>query len=259
VLDIFEVAGNKQHTYDYVLHVDGRPATDGQATATPLGERCGYQHLTQIGRLATQLPWTGEWLNQDDHLRIMLLGQGEAEVFSASGPTTTVERQMAMLICRRRGQAAAFVSLIEARPEVSGLTHAALGEDGHSVTASGTCGDYWFAWDCHSPKLHGSFACVRSRAGRLTASLVHAQGFRFDRLSIYSAQAIDCTILVAGQTVSLRVQRGSGEVALSAPLPKHARVYGMRNGERMPVRHRRRGESWCFDVTPDSEYLIEKP
>ena len=166
---------------------------------------------------------------------------------------------MAMLICRRQEKAATFVSLIEPRPKVSELTRATLGEDGRSVTTSGARGDYWFAWDGHTPKFRGSFACVRDHAGRLAASLVGAQDLHAERLTIHSAQAIDSTITVEGHTVSFRVQRGSGEVALSAPLPTRARVYTTKDGERVPVPFNRRGDSWRFEVTPDSRYLIETP
>ena len=256
VLDICEAVSDEKHTYDYVLHVDGQPANASRESALPLGERCGYQHLTQVARLATQLPWSGEWLNQDDRLRIRFLGRGEAEVSSASGPTKTVERQMAMLICRRRGQSATFVSLIEPRPEVSGLARATLGEDGQSVTASGTRGEYYFAWDGATNLFEGIFVCTRKHVDGLTASLVSARQLEAQGIGLRSSVPLDASIRLTDRTCTLHVHRGTGSVSLAANLPNRAQVYRLQATDPIPVPFRRKGDTWEFEVRPDCGYVL---
>ena len=259
VLDIFEAVSDQPHTYDYVLHVDGEPAIAPQESAPSLGARCGYQHLTDVRGLANALPWHGEWRTGADSIRIRLLGKGNAEVLSALGPTRTAAKKMEMLVVRQRARSATFLSLIEPRPNISGVTRAERREDDRCVVVAGRDRRYWLAWDGDTSRFRGTFACVCEHRGQLAASLVGAQAIHVDQLSLDSAEPLDCSIAIGGQTATMRVQRGSAGVALSAPLPTQARVYNVRDSERVAVPFSRRDDSWRFDVTANSTYLIRTP
>ena len=258
VLDVFDAAGDETHVYDYVLHVDGQLRADaGAPEAGPLGKACGYQHVTDVSRLATSLPWQGEWRNGGDALKISLLGGAEAEVIAGSGPTTTTDKRMAMLVVRRRGQAASFASVIEPRPEVSRVSAATLDESGRAVTVDGAKGRYWLAWDGERPRFRGAFVCVKKAGRMVSLSLVQTQVVATEDLRFECSAPLDATLKLNAAECELDVQRGSGRARLSARLPAAAAVFSLRDGKSAPTRFGRSGQWLAFDVQAGERYRVQ--
>ena len=257
VVDIFQAASDAEHTYDYVLHVDGEvQAPVGTPIPEPLGKGCGYQHVTELKRVAQAVPWKGEWRNGSDRLKVHLLGRAAAEVFEALGPTTTVEKKMAMLLVRETRQSASFVALIEPRPAVSGISSAALGDDGRSVEAQGVKGRYWFGWDGHGPRFRGAFACVKRGRDAVTLSLVQTQAIASEGLRLECSAPLDAALTLDKTGCSADVLRGGARVVLSGAIPTAAQVFQRLDGKLTPFPFEKVGDTWRFEARPDGEYRV---
>jgi hypothetical protein len=103
--------------FDYVLHVDG-DFVEGSPTlpanTSPLGNLCGYQHLRQrasgrVEKIASLVFEAGP-----RRLRIWVVPQGgPVEVILAEGPTNSPSERKPVLILRRRGREACFLTVFE--------------------------------------------------------------------------------------------------------------------------------------------------
>jgi hypothetical protein len=125
VVDDFQVradpkaseAGQKERHFDYVLHLDAefvesRPTL--AARSDRLGDNCGYQHLQQ--RAAGTAETIGNLVFQAGgrRLRVWTIAQGgPLEIILADGPTNSPKERKPVLILRRRGPEARFVTLFE--------------------------------------------------------------------------------------------------------------------------------------------------
>ena len=258
VLDVFHAKSAKEHVYDYVLHVDGKLSNSGGQAMDRLGDQCGYQHLTDAARVAEALPWRGAWQTPGPPLAIRLLGKTPAEVIRAYGPTKTVDKKMAILLVRRRGREATFVSVIEPRPAVSGLGRAEADTTAHNATVTGRRGEYWFAWSGDQPRFHGLFACVKTAPGIVSLSLVKARRIAAGGMRFECSAPVDATMALRGARCELRVHAGSGRVVLAAPLPAAARVLRVQGQGTVPVPFERANGRWQFTVQP-GEYRLAEP
>jgi hypothetical protein len=106
-----------EHQFDYILHVDGAPAGGTVELAPrsgPLGDRCGYQHVTQKAGAVLARPAALDFDFGHRRIRLWLVPVGgPAELTLAEGLTNSPTVRMAMVVVRRRGQAAEFVTLLE--------------------------------------------------------------------------------------------------------------------------------------------------
>lgn len=115
LLDVYDVAGEKEHTLDYVLHVDGAGPETPLALKPQegtLGARCGYQWLTNVRRAAADGPVNLAFRSKDaDALTVTLLPSPGTEIILADGITNSTDKKMPTVIARRKAKAATFVAI----------------------------------------------------------------------------------------------------------------------------------------------------
>jgi len=124
VIDVFDVgpadSGStpRPRQFDYVLHIDGK-LTDSsvklEACSGALGDKCGYQHVQR--RQAGVIDGVGAltFAAGDKRLRIWVAGPAKAPmtILVADGLTNSPNATMPMLVLRRTGVAARFVTVME--------------------------------------------------------------------------------------------------------------------------------------------------
>jgi len=128
ILDVFRAhpqaaAGTAgvEHTYDWVYHNNGRLRVDQTAADLPqaLGRDNGYEHLERLRRVEVSGAWRAVWQVDGGQARLTAGdGCGPCELFIAEAPAQpgrpqSGPKRMPLLICRRRGEGAVFVSAIE--------------------------------------------------------------------------------------------------------------------------------------------------
>lgn len=116
ILDVFSLKSSEPHTYDYVLHVDGVLAkSDAAVTSRPgrLGDKSGYQHITNVKSGMIKTPWTSIWRQGADSLRLYTLAWDGTEIFVADSITTAPLTHMPMVLLRRNASDTTFVSVMQ--------------------------------------------------------------------------------------------------------------------------------------------------
>jgi hypothetical protein len=124
IVDVFDVQPTRAdrtaapRRFDYVLHVDGVPVESSVTLAPregPLGERCGYQYVEQRQGATIRAPGSLTFAAGEKRLRIWVVPADETpvEVIVAEGLTKAPDVKMPMLLLRRTGADARFVTVIE--------------------------------------------------------------------------------------------------------------------------------------------------
>jgi hypothetical protein len=159
VLDVFRARSERPHTYDWVYHNAGRVRYDGEAPAVgaPLAREEGYQHLGELRCAEAPGAWRAVWEVEGGQVRLTGAdGCGAAEVFLADAPGQPPTTRMPLVICRRKGEGAVFVSVIELTRQGRRVQSAALkgwvgppGAKGLSVEVATSDGvdTFWLADD----------------------------------------------------------------------------------------------------------------
>lgn len=129
ILDVCRARSDQPHMYDWVYHNAGRVRYDGETSAvsTPLAREEGYQHLGGLRRAETTGMWRAVWEVEGGQVRLTAAdGCGPAEVFLADAPGQPPTTRMPLVICRRKGEGAVFVSVIELTRQGHRVRSAAL-------------------------------------------------------------------------------------------------------------------------------------
>jgi hypothetical protein len=106
-----------EHQFDYVLHVDGA-FDSGSVTlaprAQPLGTKCGYQFLEHLRSASIDKPAHLTFRLGEDRLRLWIRpGETPVEVVLADGPTNSPDERKPVVILRRRGATARYLTICE--------------------------------------------------------------------------------------------------------------------------------------------------
>jgi hypothetical protein len=131
VVDRFDVrpsataaSGAPAHRFDYVLHVDGAlvDSTVPLAAASgKLGERCGYQHIEKTQTAGLTAPVALTYAAGNRRLRLWIVPvptmaagpAGAAQIVLGDGLTNQPTGRMPMIVVRREGTTATFVTVFE--------------------------------------------------------------------------------------------------------------------------------------------------
>lgn len=135
ILDVYRAHADAPHTYDWVHHNAGRLRVDAITfdCKQPLGKDNGYQHLEGLRRVEVEGAWRAVWHTEGGQVRLTGAdGCGPAELFLADAPAQPPTERMPLVICRRAGAGAVFVSTIELAPRNS----AAGGDEAHRVRSA---------------------------------------------------------------------------------------------------------------------------
>jgi hypothetical protein len=140
MVDVFRVhpqaatgTAGVEHTYDWVYHNHGRLRVDQTASdlPQPLGTDNGYEHVQSLRRAEAAGAWRAAWQVDGGRVRLTAAdGCGPCELLLAEAPAPPQRpgsgpRRMPLVICRRRGEGAVFVTAIETareQPAVRGVT-----------------------------------------------------------------------------------------------------------------------------------------
>lgn len=114
LVDVFTVRGKKEATLDWVIH--GRGVLESPLTFTPaaqaLGEKNGYQHLTNVMQahsaqeMATALFRQGERV-----LPLLLLDTGGETLYRGEGIGYTLKERQPFLLRRKQAKDAVFIAV----------------------------------------------------------------------------------------------------------------------------------------------------
>ncbi len=115
---------------DYVLHIDGalvESTTSLAASSGKLGERCGYQHVEQTQTAVLTAPTALTYAADKRRLRVWIVpvatdAVGGVQLILGQGLTNQPTGRMPMLVVRRDGATATFVTVFEPLNEGAGLT-----------------------------------------------------------------------------------------------------------------------------------------
>lgn len=178
MLDIYGVASDEEHTYDWLWHNMGElvPGIATEARTEPLGEAGGYQHMVDLRQATTDGMWSADFKQEGANVRLTMLGAPATEVYFGTGMAYNPPQPCPMVAVRRSGKQALFVSIIEpspAEPVVTGLELVPVeGAEGALAVRviRGDEQDVLMIADTAAPR---SFAGVRTTA---KACYVRAQG-----------------------------------------------------------------------------------
>lgn len=125
IVDFYRCRSEKQHQYDFALHIDGILDASSQQFSPPLpgaiSDKFGYMHMKNPRLLKTtgpgvELTYIGSGEKAGDRtgptMRLQLLSQGETELISAKGHADLKGKVKDVLILRRHGLGSDFVNVI---------------------------------------------------------------------------------------------------------------------------------------------------
>ena len=126
VIDIFTVAGEEGHTYDWLWHNFGElaPGLETTARETPLGDGHGYQHITGVTEASTDESWYAAFEQENANVRLTMLETPGTQLYFGMGMANKPPQPCPMVVARREAKATAFISVIEPyreRPAVVGV------------------------------------------------------------------------------------------------------------------------------------------
>ena len=135
LIDLFRLAAEGEHQYDYPLHYDGIPITAsfdlaGHTDALrPLGDDAGYQHVWETGRASATGDVQFTWLDGQRYYSITSAGNAPTEILmgrtGANDPQFNLTSEP-LLILRRRASDHLFATVIEPHGYFSGATESSV-------------------------------------------------------------------------------------------------------------------------------------
>jgi hypothetical protein len=149
IVDTFGAGPSQQsanpptHQYDYVLHIDGALAGSTVALSPrkgPLGEKCGYQYVEQKHAATVHNVAAFTFAFGEKRLRAWVVPADGApvEAILADGLTNAPGDKMPMLVLRRTGPSATFMTVIE--PVDAAKPLSAVSIENGQVVLGGTAG-----------------------------------------------------------------------------------------------------------------------
>ena len=148
LLDLYTVAGDQPHTFDFVWHNVGEmtPRLPTTPRAEPLGKDAGYQHFTGLQTASGAQDWSVDFKTAKGNVRLLQAGATGTELFFGMGMTGRPPQPCPMVLARRQGTAAVFASAVSwspTAPEVTAvkLLPVTMAGDGDASGLSVTRGD----------------------------------------------------------------------------------------------------------------------
>ena len=145
LIDIFSVTSDAEHTYDWVYHNFGQivPALPVAPREEKLGEKAGYQHMKDIAQAKTAGTWSADFKQDGANVRLTMLAAAGTELYFGMGLADNPPRSCPMVVVRRKGKTARFISIIEPykeAPAVTGVKMIPVSGGGGAITLEITCG-----------------------------------------------------------------------------------------------------------------------
>lgn len=170
VLDSLE--SSVEHSYDWFLHCEGKLSLQA---GKPDGRHEGldYEYIDEKASYSPQGSWSAEWSLDGAGLLLSMPMDSDGVVYSAECPAETMARKVPLLIVRKTGKSAEFVSVLY--PHAGESSAKISAEHGLVVVDHDGVKDYIFVGkpDPESPLVtDGRFALVRTKASAPFAASV---------------------------------------------------------------------------------------
>ncbi len=135
VVDLCELEGDEEHVYDWIYHNRGAfsCALPLRALDGNIGEAHGYQHIRGPRSARTDGDWTARWDDGDAGVCLAVAGATGTEVFAGEGPGNPPSAMLPLVIARRRGEAARFVTALVPYRDRAPEARVAVEEDAEGV------------------------------------------------------------------------------------------------------------------------------
>jgi len=127
LIDIFSLSSEQEHICDWLYHNFGelQPALATEPCKQPPGDDFGYQHLENITQAQTTEPWSADFSLADANVRLTMLGAPDTRLYFGMGMANNPPEDCPMVIVRRTGTAATFISVIEPYRDAPTITASA--------------------------------------------------------------------------------------------------------------------------------------
>ena len=152
LVDVFQVSSDSERTFDWCWHNEGTGwlGLDTERLPGSLGAANGYQHLRDVDVADGEDTWHADFLQQGANLRLTMLGAEGTKVYLAT-PYTPAPRDTRVLLVRRKGKSATFVSVMEAYPERPSVTGLEAQQTGSGLVVRVTRGQATEEWNVQLP------------------------------------------------------------------------------------------------------------
>ena len=121
VVDELKATDGKEHTFDWLYHNKGQNAvcTLPVSKAKLLPVPAGYSYLQNLAafKAGNEEPVEVKFTDGEITTNLMMPGHQGDEIFTATGPLTSVEDQVPVMIVRRKGRNVHFITVIEPVPQ----------------------------------------------------------------------------------------------------------------------------------------------
>lgn len=107
--DRFSVSSESEHTYDWLLHVNGEPSSPLKfEPCAPAGNTNGYQHIGKWERAAVPGDWEMAWTSGKARLILKMKGVPGTEVYRGVAPGRNPADRVPLVLVRRRTASTVF-------------------------------------------------------------------------------------------------------------------------------------------------------
>ncbi len=115
VLDVFRVQSEGEHTFDLAYHVYGKMESPLRFAplSGALSQATGYKLIEKPARADARGAWQATWRAGDVGAQLTGLGEAPTTVFCGLGRALDPTEKIPMLLLRRRGKSAEYVTLLE--------------------------------------------------------------------------------------------------------------------------------------------------
>ncbi len=115
MLDVFTAESETLHTYDWVWHNVGKVETALKTVPveSKLGDAHGYQHVADVSEARTSDTWSVTFRQSEGDLTLTMVGEAGTHLFFGNGMIYNPPVPCPMVIVRRKGNRATFVSVVE--------------------------------------------------------------------------------------------------------------------------------------------------
>ena len=121
VVDELKATDGKEHTFDWLYHNKGQNAvcTLPVSKAKLLPVPAGYSYLQNLAafKAGNEEPVEVKFTDGEITTNLMMPGHQGDEIFTATGPLTSVEDRVPVMIVRRKGRNVHFITVIEPVPQ----------------------------------------------------------------------------------------------------------------------------------------------
>ncbi|MCK5802607.1 MAG: heparinase II/III family protein [Lentisphaeria bacterium] len=126
VIDVFEVASEEEHTYDWMYHGFGglKPGMAVNPVPEGLGKAVGYRHAKKVVAAGGDNTWHVDFIQDIARVRLHLLGETGSTLFFGEGMANNPPAPCPFVMVRRKAGSTRFVAVMDVfrdKPRVSGL------------------------------------------------------------------------------------------------------------------------------------------